>query len=72
LCYTEHGNKNVPVDKRTVAVTLKLTDSEVDLFRKAGGALYGKNHPVPRSTVIRELANRTARQVIKKKLRSTK
>jgi hypothetical protein len=29
--------------------------------------LYGKDHPVLRSTVIRELAKRGARQVIKKK-----
>jgi rRNA-processing protein FCF1 len=58
------------VDKRTVAVTLKLTEQDVDLFRKAGETLYGKNHPVPRSTVIRELAKRAAQQIVKKKPRS--
>jgi hypothetical protein len=56
-----------PVDKRTVAVTLKLSDEDVELFRKAGEALYGRDHPVPRSTLIRELAKRGAKKVIKEK-----
>lgn len=55
------------MDKRTVAITLKLSDADVDLFRKAGETLYGKDHPVPRSTLIRELAKRGAHEVIKKK-----
>lgn len=50
-----------------MAVTLKLSEQDVDLFRKAGETLYGKDHPVPRSTLIRELAKRGAREVIKKK-----
>lgn len=55
------------VDKRTVSVTLKLADGDIDLIRQAGEALYGKEHPVPRATLIRELAKRGAREVIKKK-----
>lgn len=50
-----------------MAVTLKLSEEDVELFKKAGEALYGRNHPVPRSTLIRELAKRGAREVIKKK-----
>jgi len=50
-----------------VAVTLKLSDEDVELFRRAGEALYGKDHPVPRATLIRELAKRGAKQIVKKK-----
>jgi len=50
-----------------VAVTVKLSDEEADLFRRAGEALYGKDHPVKPSTLVRELAKRGAMQVIKKK-----
>jgi len=57
------------VEKRTVAVTLKLTEQDLELFRKAGESLYGKGHPVPRSTVIRELAKRAAQQIVRKKPR---
>jgi len=52
-----------------VAVTLKLTEQDLELFRKAGESLYGKGHPVPRSTVIRELAKRAAQQIVRKKPR---
>lgn len=55
------------VDKRIVAITLKVSEADVDLFRKAGEALYGKDHPVARSTLIRELAKRGARDILKKK-----
>ena len=55
------------VDKRTEGVTLKLSDDDLELFRQAGEALYGKNHPVKRSTLIRELAKRGAREVLKRK-----
>jgi hypothetical protein len=50
--------------KHTVAVNLKLTSQEVDLYRKAGEALYGKGHPV--TLVIRELANWASQRILKK------
>ena len=55
------------MNKRTIAVTLKLNEESDQLFRRAGIELYGKDHPVPRSVVIRELALFGARQVLGKK-----
>ena len=53
-------------------VTIKLSEEELERFRKAGEVLYGKGHPVPRSTVIRELANQRTEQLLKKKGRRLK
>jgi hypothetical protein len=50
-------------NKRTVAVTLKLTSQEVDLYRKAGEALYGRGHPD--GVVVRELATWAAQRILK-------
>lgn len=50
-------------DKRTIAMTMKLNEAEVESFRKAGVMLYGKDHPVKPSTVVRELAKLGARHV---------
>ena len=59
-------------NQRIVPVTIKLSEEELERFRKAGEVLYGKGHPVPRSTVIRELANQRTEQLLKKKGRRLK
>jgi hypothetical protein len=57
------------MDKRTVPVTIKLSEEELERLKQAGEVLYGKNHPVPRGTLIRELLNQRAEQILKRKPR---
>lgn len=55
------------VNKRVSTLTLKLTEAEAELLRKAGEALYGKGHPVRPGVVARELALWAARRLLKGK-----
>lgn len=66
MCHNGATHDDQKVDKRTMVVSLKLSEEDVELFRRAGEALYGKDHPVPRSTLIRELARRASREITKK------
>jgi hypothetical protein len=62
---TEDLHNLTDTGKLTVAVTLMITDEDDDLFRRAGIALYGEDHPVSPSAVIRELAKRGCIDVLK-------
>lgn len=55
------------VNKRVQTLTIKLTEAEADILRRAGEVLYGKGHPVRPGVVARELALRSARQLVKDK-----
>lgn len=72
MCYAPRLQDDCGMDnKRDTNVTLKFTPEELERCARAAEMLYGKGHPVPRSTAIRQLAMQRADQILKKSRNSS-